>query len=88
MTATRTHVDPHLAEAVEQVFDDLECCMCPQLATARATCLPCGHQAGYCATHRTAVQRTMRFLLDSGQPPPCGITGCGIPVEAVAWGRL
>ncbi len=90
MTALDTRTDAYLEQQVRDAYDELldnyECCMCERLAVARATLLPCSHEAGYCATHRRNVARTFAWLAKAGQLPPCGF--CKTTVEAVAWGRL
>ena len=80
------YLEQQVRDAVEEAFEDAECCMCDQLAVATATLLPCGHEGQYCGPHRKAVQRARSWHLKAGQSKACGI--CGVVVEAVAWGRL
>ncbi len=83
-SATVDHAtDTALWLAVEEAFEDAECCACHQPAVAILVVLPCGDRALVCSEHRRGITRTYNFRSRAGIEQTCG--GCETVVTGISW---
>lgn len=77
--------DTALWLAVEEAFEDSECCACNQPAAAILVVEPCGCNAPVCSEHRKAITRTYNFRSRADIEQTCG--GCETIVTGIRWER-
>lgn len=82
-TATFTEASLELIEAVDEVFEDAECCRCDRLAVVIGTLKPCGHEFPACKDHRRQIHSHLSWRIYAGKPLSCG--PCASLVTGIAW---